>query len=319
MVADTNSRIKKYLQDTFNIRNIMEEVPVRAPSSELTTWILAPWSLESISMNCRLPVEEVTRILESVPQVEIATQDRGANKISVVRWLGSEPFSYQAVSSLLRPGRKIRDFINLHIYNYLVGRTGTVSSPVKLEDALFDLKNSVMLPDDFMPDYLMGNLEGEDIPPSDHVMENLQPFSDRTDVYCYFEPSHKGSGSLAYLFAASPEPGMVNDNKEIEKIIGDSFRSLPRDPDYEHFELSRYMKTILFNIQRYSSGELRRPLPPPHIIESMKRKGIIAETNGKYSVSEGISAEHLEGMLETEKKAAKALSARWLESMAEPA
>ena len=39
--------------------------------------------------------------------------------------------------------------------------------------------------------------------------------------------------------------------KEIEKIIGDSFRSLPRDPDYVHFELSRYMKTILFNIQLY--------------------------------------------------------------------
>jgi hypothetical protein len=51
----------------------------------------------------------------------------------------------------------------------------------------------------------------------------------------------------------------------------------------------------------------------------MKRKGIIAETNGKYSVSEGISAKHLEGILETEKNAAKALSTRWLESMAEPA
>ena len=319
MVADTNSRIKKYLQDTFNIRNIMEEVPVRAPSSELTTWILAPWSLESISMNCRLPVKEVTRILESVPQVEIATQDHGAHKISVVRWLGSEPPSYPSVSSLQQPGRKIRDFINLHVYNYLLERTGKESRPVKLEDALFDLKNSVMLPDDFMPDYLMGNLEGEDIPTSDYVMENLQPFSGRTDVYCYFEPSHKGPGSLAYLFAASPEPGMVNDNKEIEKIIGDSFRSLSRDPDYVHFELSRYMKTILSNIQRHSSSELRRPLPPPHILESMKSMGIIAETNGRYSVSEGISVEHLKGMLETEKNAAKVLSAKWLESMAEPA
>ena len=319
MDTDTDSRIKKYLRDTFNLRNIIERVPFRAPPSESGTWILAPWALESISLNCRLPVEEVIRYLKSVPEVEIETQDYGDDKISVARWTGSEPPSDPAVMPLRDPGRRIRDFINLYIYNYLVGRTGIENRPVKLEDALFDLKNSVMLPDDFMPDYLMGNLEGENIPRTDYVMENLQPFSGRTDIYCYFESSHKIPGGVAYLFAASPEPGSVNGNQGIEKMIGDSFRSLSRDPDYVHFELSRYIKTILFNIQRYRSSELRRPLPPPRILEIMKSKEIIAETSGKYSVPEGISAEHLERILETEKNAAKALSKRWLESMGEPA
>ena len=319
MVTGTDGRIKKYLKETFKIRNIMERVPVRAPSSEHTTWILAPWSLDSISINCGLPVEEVTRILKSMPEVEIALQDDGTGQISIVKWRGAESLSYPIESSLRESGRKIRDFINLHVYNYLLERTGTESRPVKLEDALFDLKNSVMLPDDFMPDYLMGNLEGEDIPAADYVLKNLQPFSGRTDVYCYFESTDKGPCGLAYLFAASTEPGRVIGNQEIEKIIGDSFRSLSRDPDYVHFELSRYLKTLLFNFQRYESNELRRPLPPPHIIEIMKRNGIIAESNGKYSLSVGTSAADLEGMLKTEKNATKAISARWLESMVERA
>lgn len=317
MVAGTDSRIKKYLKETFDIRNIMERVPVRGPSSEHTTWILAPWSLDSISINCRLPIEEVTRILKSMPELEIAVLENDAAQISVVRWHESESPSYPSESSSQEPGRRIRDLINLHVYNYLMKRTGAESRPVKLEDALFDLKNCVMLPDDFMPDYLMGNLEGEDVPAADYVLENLQPFSGRTDVYCYFESTNKGPGGLTYLYAASREPGRVIGNEEIEKIIGDSFRSLSRDPDYVHFELSRYLKTLLFNFQRYKSNELRRPLPPHHIIEIMKKNRIITESNGKYFLSAGTSAADLEGMLETEKNAAKAISARWLGSSVE--
>jgi hypothetical protein len=319
MAAGAESRIKKYLKETFNLRNIMERVPVRVHSAESTTWELVPWSLESVSTNCRLPIEEVTSLLKSMPDVEIVTRDGDAGPVSVVRWLGVKPPSYSTESTLQEPGRRVRDLINLHIYNYLEERRAAETGPVKLEDALFDLKNSVMLPDDFIPDYLMGNLEGEDIPDADYVVENLQPFAGRIDTYCYFELSPRGSGGLAYLYAASRAHGKVIGNQDIERIIGSSFKSLSKDPDYVHFELSRYIRSIIFGLERYRSTELRRPLPPPHIIELMERKGIIAETGGRYSVQDGISAADLEKMLVTEKNNAKALSTRWLDSLVEPA
>ncbi|MEM0157533.1 MAG: hypothetical protein QXN26_05670, partial [Thermoplasmataceae archaeon] len=188
MITGADVVIENYLMETFSIRNIMEKIQTRDRAKGPATWILAPWSLDSISINCGLNVEDVIRTLDSMPEADIVSRNMDGSSISVVIWSGTEPPSSSAELPAHEPGRRVRDLINLHIYNYISARTANENKPVKLEDALFDLKNSVMLPDDFIPDYLMANIEGDTVPAVDYTIEKLQPFSGRRDVFCYFEP-----------------------------------------------------------------------------------------------------------------------------------
>ncbi len=319
MVTDADAVVKRYLKETFRIRNVVEKIQARSPADGPATWILAPWSPDSISINCGLPKEEVLRALDSMPETEIVPRNVDGSSISVAVWSGNEPPSCLTGVPAPTPGRRVRDLINLHIYNYICARNHGENQPVKLEDALFDLKNSIMLPDDFIPDYLMANIEGEKPPAVDYIIEKLQPFSGRKDIYCYFEPGHHGPERLAYMFASSHVEESLPGNNEIERLLGESFRSLSSDPDYQHFELSRYIRSLLFNIKRYGSRELRRPLPPAHIIDIMNKIGILTENSGKYSIAESISTTGLEEVLEKEKNAAVSLAIRWLNSTVEKA
>lgn len=308
--------ILQYLADTHSIREISENFPPLNPEEEgVSQSMLAPWSLEAISANTGVDTGEVRKVLEK--HGDFSFREVKGENLAV---------TLAETQKILEPSKKeysleagetfsVSSMMNLHVLQFVQEKCSETGRPVKIEDAIFDLKNSLFLPDDFMPEHLMGMVEGEASFIGDEVRRAYSIKEGVASLYFYQESKSTGFGRIRFLYAASSGSfNKVPPNGKIREIISASFSSIQNEKSYLDFVNSRLIKNVIFNIEQKNTRELKRPMFDPRKIKVLDEMGLVERTGETASIKEGITLDSLKEIYSNAKTAGQELAKIWLAS-----
>ena len=275
-------------------------------------WLLAPWSLNAIAMNTGLPQDAIRSFASSKKSLALSDETVSGISIEMLRKLRNDENMETKRTLEAKFRNDVSGYMNQHLLNYILTVVDQLDRPVRLEDALFDMKNGIMLPDDFIPEYLMGNIEGEISPDPKDVLREIQSSAYFTDIYCYFEVSNEHNGSLAFIYPSRSTPRPPSGNEEIRKKISDSFTKLQSTPEFRDFELSRTLKTVIYNLEKRNTRELGRPSFDQKRVALLESESLVERRDEKTVIKDSVDLKTLISLQRGFKLAAKQLAEDWL-------
>ncbi len=315
---DTYNLILKYLNDTYSIRNVLESFPPLNPEEpDSGKSVLAPWSVSSISLNTGLTENEVMEEIEEVSGASVESVEVDGMRIQLLKMGESLGLKAHASHETLKPDPlTISEVMNLHMYQFVAEKVSSIDRPVKIEEAIFDLKNNSFLPDDFMPEHIMGMVEGALKMSSEEIHRAYLLHSETKLLYLFHEQKNNIPGRVRFIY-----PSKVNFNVQLpnneklrEKLIG-SFTGLRNNEKYRDFENSRLLNTVIFNIESRKNRILKRPVFDPHKISVLESMGYVDKTDEMPKIRDNISVGQLKEKKTELKKHGEELSKEWFQSI----
>lgn len=309
--------IFNYLKDTRAIGQIVDKfLPLDPDSDGKEESLLAPWSIDSICLNTGLNSKEVSSVLSGIENgsfINIGSENHGLQIFSLEGNLPQD--SSKIPERTCATEMTVSELMNLYLYQYAGERIMDKNYPVKIEEALFDLKNSIFLPDDFIPSYLMGAVEGESkINPSE-VRNQLEFMQGLTSLYIYPEQHGSGYGRIRFIYPArSGQVLTTPTNDSIRKLLADSFSDVGTTEQYADFENSRLIKNVIYAVTQKKTRELKRPLFDPRKIAILEKLGIVDSSGEISRLREEVSIEDLEVIYSRQKQAGHELATHWIAS-----
>lgn len=313
--------VVRYLKDTYEIRNVLEKFnPLDPDEDGVMVSTLAPWSLDSISINTGLDHGRIMEIIGTSSGLSLKREDPDLDLV-VESSSGtfSPPASEGSPSITTDHSISVSRAMNLHILQFISEQARENKHPVKFEDALFNLKNSVFLPDDFMPEHLMGNVEGELGLNLEQVREELQIVPHYNSIYVFPEKKQRGYGRIRYLYPSwSQIPKRVLSNEKLTEIIRKSFEVMQAENNsYRDFENGRLIKSVIFNMEQKKTRELKRPVFDPRKVGILESMGLVDRITEVPQIKEEVSVGKLYELYSDSKEKGHTLSRTWLKSTVE--
>lgn len=311
--------ISKYLSDTYTIREITRAFePLNQDEEGASRSILAPWSIQSISGNTGATADDVRSFLEGSDSFSLDETEEEGIKFEVARPRGKLDSAQDGIS--IKPGTRlpVSRLMNLHVLQFAMSKVLDEDAPVKIEDAIFDLKNTLFLPDDFMPEHLMGMVEGDADFTQEEIRREYAVLDGRTSIYIFQERKRSGMGRVRFIYPSrSGAVGAAPSNDRIRDLISASFSSIQAEKSYVDFVNSRLIKTIIYNIEQKGSRELKRPIFNPGKVEILEGMGLVERRDDKAFIKESISVERLKEIYSKAKADGQKLAEAWLSSSVE--
>lgn len=303
-----------YLKNTFSIREINETFdPLNPDESGSQRSVLAPWSLEAIKVNTGLSYSEIEKTISSIKFLSLDKVEANGFQTILIRTNRELEGTSEFVTLPEIKELSISKLMNLHVLQFVQNKINETDHPVKIEDAIFDLKNTLFLPDDFMPEHLMGMVEGTVDLSDDQLRSAYSVIGDAIPLLFYKEAKDDGTGRIRFLYPAkSVKLVGVPSNERIREIISSSFESIKNLKSYIYFINSRLIKTLIFNIQQKNLRELKRPVFNPVNIKFLQEFGIVEEKAGISLVKEDITLEKLKELYSDLKGEGEKLAKSWL-------
>ncbi|MDS0256482.1 hypothetical protein ApAK_02120 [Thermoplasmatales archaeon AK] len=310
MLAETGeTRIVQYLVDTFHLRDVVEQIEPLEKNSSNPINLLAPWEFRTVCLNASVSDQFLRQFVKKSRTLSLQRVKQNGVELELIKANGEihNPAPIDVIDS---NDFTVKELMNLHMYLFLAGNAG-VPKPVKIEDALFNLKNSVFLPDDFMPEHLMGNVGGSMLLPKEALFSEFQLFGHSAMIYIFPEDLNSKFSRVRYLLPSGPHSVRGISQESIVSALKESFSQLSGDPLYRKFEASRLIKTIVFNLNRKKQVELRPPLFTPEKVKILSEFGIITSDN---RLNPSLDADKLSKIASDLKNQSSALAQRWFNS-----
>lgn len=311
---NTDQIILKYLADTFPIKNI-EEVfePMNPEEDGISKSVLAPWSVESISANTGASKDDVIKFIDGQAGLSVKLLEiEGLTVKSVEAEPSFEPLFTEPENETVHT-MSISKLMNLHVLQYVESKVSETGKPVRIEDAIFDLKNTLFLPDDFMPQHLMGMVEGDVEYSGEELRKAYSIDGNSASIYFYQENKAGNPGRIRFLYpAASGRLSGTPSNQVIREMISSSFNAIQKEKSYVEFINSRLIKTVIFNIEQKNLRELKRPVFNPAKIKILEDMNLVEKRGDIASVREDISLEELKETYSNAKAKGQILAESWI-------
>ncbi len=318
--SDKEDQLLKYLNDTKNIRYKQKSFhPLDIENQDLLLTEI-PWSLDAVSVNIDISTDELKKLISRINFLQIDHEKRYAEDFTLIKIKGD----YVDYASLIDTGTDIIAFpkempvasaMNTYIFAYLLKKLEDDDSLIPVEEAIFSLKNSIIIPDDFMPDYLMSSVEGSFSIGIATVSERIQPLVGSRLIYIFPEFINGKFGRVRFLY---PSLSTIVENlpslEVLQKTIGDSFSRLQGTPPYKDFELSRCLKDVIYSIEVKHTRTLAPPLFNSVKLALLSTLNIIESSSTGHNLKPGIEVDRLKMIVKELKDKVSALSASWLES-----
>ncbi|MEM0159102.1 MAG: hypothetical protein QW812_06295 [Thermoplasmataceae archaeon] len=304
-----SSRIKQYLRDTFSLRDVLEPIEPLEKSNAEGVHVLAPWELRTICLNSGSSPQFLKQFISRSPDVRVETQTLGGSEVEILKMTGEIKGQVDFEDIGMAP-LTVRELMNLYIHSYLKA-SGSSLKPFKIEEALFNLKNSVFLPDDFMPEHLMGNVEGSLLIPVERLFSEFQISGHQPILYIFPESLGAKFSRIRFLYPAGNVRSSYFTPEKIIDALKNSFSKVSSDPLYSKFEASRLIRTVIFNLNRKKKVEFKPPLFAPEKIKILRQLGVVTDGN---VLSQEYDIDSLSRLASRLKEESSGLAKRWLES-----
>ncbi len=267
---------------------------------------MVPWDSEIISYNSGVTIEFLLDFVSKNHDLSMEEEEIGSIKHKILK---GQIKDSPVVKAELPQMITVKNLMNLIIFLYVREQQKRDNAPVKMEDALFFLKNSAMIPDDFMPEHLMGNVEGSMTINSEILRKEFQFLPGKICIFLFLENTSARYSKVRYLF--TPESLRLNEDLEVSTLIDKlkgSFSELQADPRYQDFEDSRLLKTLIYQIEVRKNREVKKPFFTPEKVERLIQLGIPVIDS---KIPEKISANEIKSRKENKMNSGISLAQDW--------
>jgi hypothetical protein len=309
--------ILKYLNDTYSIRSIVEGYPPLNPDEPgAGNSLLAPWSIISISLNTGVAYNDVIEGLEEISGAKVENFEEGGLRTEILRLGESGGIKAHEFHEAHKLDQlTVAEIMNLHMFRFVNEKVSVDNRPVKIEDAIFDLKNNTFLPDDFMPEHIMGMVEGDLSMSLEEIHKSFALNSEIRLFYLYHEQKNNAPGRVRFIYPANTVFNTeLPANEVLREKLTSSFAALRSNEKYVDFENSRLLNTVIFNIDSRKSRELKRPVFDPRKIAVLETMGLVDNTSGTARIKDSVSLDQLKEKRNVLKKRGKELALEWFGS-----
>ena len=315
MQPDNNDvKIARYLRDTMMIRKaeFLAELP---HSTKEKNFLITPWETTQIIRN----LDDV-----STPELEgfvyrnddiftIAPINNGEYALRLQPH--AEPADYQINGKPLIPAETeilMKDAFGLLLHKRIESLSENGSCWVRKEDAIFGIKNSLMLPDDFIPQSWMAIVENDEPIDSDRIIEDIQSIFGRKWIYV-FSSYENGKAIMPYFFYNRKGTALPEVTEErLMSILASEFEALRNSPEFRVFTMARILKSVIFNMETKGTRELRKPLFDSGKIKLLMDENLVNESDGKFFLRESVSLTNLESLRNRYLDLSSKLSSEWM-------
>lgn len=291
-----------YLSNTYSLKEYREKFK----SLEGEEFWLLPWEAGNITYNAGVTMEYLRDFVSRHNNLRLEEEEISSQRRIFLKGDGIDKTVQKAELPQII---SIKNLMNLTIFLYTREEQVKNNVPVKMEDALFFLKNTVMIPDDFMPAHLMGNVEGSMTISSEILRKEFQFLPGRTSIFLFPENPLSRFSRIRYLYTPM---GMEFDAlpplTSLTEILQRSFGELQEDSRYRDFEDSRLLKTVLYQMEVRKNREIRKPYFTPEKAERLIQLGIpLIESK----IPERISANDVREIREGKIRSGSSLAEDW--------
>ncbi|MEM0155935.1 MAG: hypothetical protein QW597_04970 [Thermoplasmataceae archaeon] len=313
-----DSKIEEYLLDTVSIRDKFIETQM---SNKVDSNVITPWSLAQICANLNGVSEENlldfvsryndTLILDADVYGKRILLKAGKNVPELQRV--DLPRHIRIIDSL--SSCRVSDAFSILLLEKVTELTVGLSNWVKKEDAIFGIKNSLMIPDDFMPPSWMLIVENDEPITSLDVLDDISIISGEKSLYVY-SSMLQGVPVRPLFFYPRKSSGIkvTLAEDDVASRITESFSKMRSSESFDVFAASRSIKNAIFNLQAKNTRELKKPMFDTGKLGLMIRDGLVSERDGKFFLNDSIDLAELVRIQSEYKRESAKLARTWLDS-----
>lgn len=183
----------------------------------------------------------------------------------------------------------VRSLFKLSLMSECIEHYRNSGTVMKVEDAVFGIKNALSVADDFMPQEIMQMVEGRFPSDPGRILGELQ-LDENYHTYVLMKESSDG-----FIGFHSIIPGFRAENSKdafssfLLRLSGE-LKGLESSALYADLRLSRILKSLIFQMEFKKQRELGRSLLSSDTLELLRSENIIDETGEKPEIRQTLNA-----------------------------
>ena len=331
------NEILRYLENTFTVKDAteiaMENIENYDGSTSDVPFTVNPWGTSQIILNCREAREkDIYGIVDEYPDFfgireESLEYESGSDDFPVteesretVLFSRSGTFPDEKLKQAPDPDTSrltVKQAFNWYLYHTIVRLSENGTKTVGIKDAVFSLKNELFLPDDFVPPALMRIAEGSEHVSVQITVDEIQPSEGPRLIYLLARCNQNGCFA-PHSFYADPLGGNAGKYftfDRIRNLLKSAFNDLQGSTEFEAFNLSRILRSVVYTIEVKKSRELKKPMFDQAKINMLENKGIARKINGTAIVSDDVSLGRIKETMKEAVDRSSILAHNWLNSL----
>lgn len=252
----------------------------------------------------------------SIAEKHFRTGVNGSGEIGceVVEMEDETVFPEFAAPEFPHPERvSVETLFRLALFRECLDFQSTNHELMKVEEAVFGIKNTVSVADDFMPGYIMGMVEGGFSGKYEEFLRDLQ-LNDSSPVFILMKET---GTEFAGFYSILPFFKINSQDHSFHYLLGKlkvAVDELPKLEFYGDFEFSRALKTLIFQLDFKKNRKLRKSMLNESGISALKRRSIIEEDGDGYRIPDQYSSKDLKEMRSQTDSTVMEGKGKWLKS-----
>lgn len=316
--TEGNEKLFTYLKSSRTWKNVLRNLQIPVLNGEkINTYAVtvSPWSLNQIELSSGIKNDELVKLIGTREKTKIMDREIGNNTFKVLETdddidknvpvrLLSEFMEEMDVHRLIR-------FLIWMNAGRICDETGEIPS---LSDSILTVKNDLMVPDDFMPDYMMKLVESGVSELTSDTLHNIQGEDGLLFVVCGFDQNKK-----AYPVSLIPSAAFSNHNlpglyQKCLAKVKELFSEISKTEEFNNLTVSRTLRALIYQVERNNRRELTGFLWKGEKMTILKSLDLVDETTDKPALKTEVDLKELLSLYNHYRTEAEKLSRTWLQT-----
>ena len=306
--------IKKYMGDIKPIRSYSKNIIIdeRYPGylGFKFTYAFSPLNIGQIAINCGAKIGEVLEILSEF-DIRFDKSDDFEDRLDMLSYelydFDPDDKTYET-KEISISGCTNEDLISIVIFKEI---SKDVSKPSDLFSSIFHVKNSLGLPDDFMPSKFLNLGERAEIFNTKVLLESS--YIKDLRAFYFFSPIHQGAVYTPFLVYPSLTSLNIKESQElILEKIRNSFMAFQTTKSFQDYSRYRSLKSFSKKIKMKKSGVISSNFLTREESEEALLSDLIVQDGENFQFKEGVSTRDLNEYVDNRRNEILNVGNEWL-------
>lgn len=313
---DTETRLNDYLESTIRWKDTLKdlEIPVLASGEILMkTLQVSPWSLLQLDISTGVEMNDLSNFIKTRKGLRII--EKGVEKRTVKVLETKEDINFGSNKSLLADMANHNDVHGLiRILVWISARRSSKKTGdfPTLSDSILTVKNEMMIPDDFMPAYMMNLVESGVETLTDGLISAILDRDNLLFLICGFD-----SEGNAYPVSIIPSMSYSCDseNELYTKITGrlkEVFAEMSSSKEFESLTIGRTIRALIYQLEKNKKRDLSGFIWRGEKIKILRSLDLVDDLEGKPFLKQSVDSIELGHIYADYRSKTEELSSKWL-------
>jgi len=315
---ERGKKVDMYLRSSIKWKNVLQKIQIPVLNGENIikhSVTVSPWSIDQIALSIGCSKDELFKLISKSKMIKITDKVFENETFTVL-----ESDDEINLDVLVKPVSIFMEDMDIHLLIRLLvwmntrricDQTGEMPS---LSDSILTVKNELMIPDDFMPGYMMQLVESGTTGMNAEKVNDIQGKDDLLYVICGFDQDR-----IAYPVSIIPSAcfSIGNQLDQYEKFMNkvkELFSETSKTREFQNLTVSRTLRALIYQLEKNKRRELSGYLWKGEKMTILKSLDLVDESEGKPILKSDVDLKKLTTLASIYRTETEKLSTKWLKT-----